>query len=73
MVRRVKKYQARKWGEDCWARLFSWFRETNLQGMQEGQTEREQMMRQPQRMKLIKDKENQIEGKNGCEQQLVGQ
>ena len=32
-------------------------------------------MRQQQRMKVIEgdDKENQVEGKNGREQQLVGQ
>ena len=35
---RVKKYQPRKIDKDCWARIFSWFREYDLQrkqGMQE--------------------------------------
>ena len=27
IVHRVKKKQPRKWSEDCWARIFSWFRE----------------------------------------------
>ena len=26
-VRRSNKYRHRKWCEDCWARIFSWFRE----------------------------------------------
>ena len=49
MVWRVKKYQPRKWSEDCWARIFSWFREYDLQckqGMQESQTKREEMRQQ---------------------------
>ena len=25
-VQRIKKYQLRKWSEDCWAIIFSWFR-----------------------------------------------
>ena len=57
MVRRIKKYQLRKWSEDCWARIFSWFREYNLQrkqGLQEGQTGKEEM-RQRQRMKVTKE------------------
>ena len=33
-VRRSKKYWIRKWGEHCWARIFSWFREYNLQRIQ---------------------------------------
>ena len=40
MVRRVKKYPPRKWCEDCWTRIFSWFGEYDLklkQGMQESQ------------------------------------
>ena len=28
---RVQQYQPRKWCEDCWARLVSWFTEDNLQ------------------------------------------
>ena len=34
MVQRVKKYQTRKWSDDCWARFFSWFREYDLQRKQ---------------------------------------
>ena len=26
----VKRYQPRKWGEDCWARIYSFFREYSL-------------------------------------------
>ena len=43
MVQKVKKYQPRKLVEDCWARIFSWFRENDLQGkkgVQEIQTEK---------------------------------
>ena len=29
-VRRSKKYRMRKWCEDCWARIFTWFREYKL-------------------------------------------
>ena len=77
MVRRINKFQPRKWGADCWARNLSWFREYILQrkqGMQKGSTGEEEM-RQQQRMKVIEgdDKENQVEGKHGREQQLVGQ
>ena len=41
--------------------------------MQESQTDKEEM-RQQQRMKVMTDmtKENQVEGKDGREQQLVG-
>ena len=55
MVQRVKKYQLRQWGEDCWPRIFSWFMENDLQrmqGMQEKQTEKEKM-RWQQRMKVM--------------------
>ena len=34
LVRRSKKYRVRKWSENCWARIFSWFREYNLQRIQ---------------------------------------
>ena len=57
MVRRTKKYRPRKWSEDCWARIFFWFREYHLQrkqGMQEGSTEKEEM-KQQQGMKVMKD------------------
>ena len=57
LVRRSQKYRLRKWSEDCWARIFSWIREYNLQrkrSMQEGSTEEEEMNQQ-QRMKAMKD------------------
>ena len=36
-VRQNKKYRIRKWREDCWARVFSLFREYNLQRRQSKQ------------------------------------
>ena len=44
----VKKqtYQLRRWSEDCWARILSWFRECILQrnkSVQAGETEEEEM------------------------------
>ena len=65
MVQRVSKYQPRKCGEDCWARIFSCFKEYNLQrkqGMHEGQTEKEEM-RQQQRMRVMKDMTKKIRAK----------
>ena len=43
MVQRVKKYRPRQWGEDCWARIFSSFRDFYLhrkKGMQARDTMR---------------------------------
>ena len=57
VVQRVKTYQPRKRGEDCWAKTFLWFREYDLQrkkGMQESRPEKEEM-RQQQRMKIMTD------------------
>ena len=51
-VRKSKKYRIRKWREDCWAKIFSLFREYNLQ--QEESTEEEEMTQQ-QRMAIMKD------------------
>ena len=48
-VRKNKRYKIRKWGEDCWARIFSLFREYNLQRLQSKQeesTEEEEMKQQ---------------------------
>ena len=62
-VRRVNEYQSRKWGGDCWARIFSGFREYILQrkqGMQEGQTEEEN---QQQRMRIMKEVTRNIRAK----------
>ena len=46
-----------EWGEDCWARVCSWFREYNLQrskNRQGGRTEEEDV-KQQQRMKTMTD------------------
>ena len=76
MVQRVKEYQPRKWCEDYWARIIPWFRECLLQrkqGMQEGQTEEEEMSPAAENENHEgDDEENQSERKNGCEQQWVG-
>ena len=53
------------WGEGCWAKIFSRFREYNLQRLQsmhEGTTEEEEMTRQ-QRMKIMKDMAMKIRSK----------
>ena len=75
MVQRVKKYQPRKCGEDCWARIFSCFKEYyNLQrkqGMHEGQTEKEEM-RQQQRTRVMKDMTKKIRAKEEWSQTIVG-
>ena len=45
-VRKSKKYNIKKWWEDCWTRVFSLFREYNrqcLQSKQEESTEGEEM------------------------------
>ena len=69
---RFKKYQLRKWSEDCWARIALGSGSITFsenQGMQEGHTAQEEM-RQQQRMKVMKDMTPKI-GTNGCEPQLV--
>ena len=46
LVRRRKNYPLRQWSEDCQAKIFSWFREYNLQrehSMHLGATEKEEM------------------------------
>ena len=56
-VRKSRKYRIRKWREDCWARIFSLFREFNLRRLQikqEESTEEEEMTQQ-QRMAIMKD------------------
>ena len=65
-VRRSKKYRIRKWRADCWARIFSLFREYNLQRLQNKQeesTEEEEMKQQ--RMAIMKDLLRKIRRKNG--------
>ena len=59
---------------DCWARIFSWFREYNLelkQGMQEGSTEEEEM-KQQKSMNVIKDMTRKSEQKKERMQTTVG-
>ena len=67
MVQRVEKYQPRKWSEDCRAKIFSWFREYDLQrkkGMRESQMEKAEMRQE--RMKVMTDtsRNNQIKRQN---------
>ena len=75
-VRRSKKYRIRKWGEDCWARLFPLLREYNLQRLQSKQEEltEEEEMKQQQRMAIVKDLLKTIgsKRKHGCRKPLVG-
>ena len=61
-VRRSRKYRIRNWWEDCWAIIFSWFREHNLQSVHEGSTEGEEMKWQ-RRMKVMKDMTKKIRSK----------
>ena len=64
-VRSNKKYRIRKWGEDCWARIFSLFREYSLQRLEskpEESTEEEERKKQ-QRMKIMKDLTKKIRSK----------
>ena len=70
-VRKNKKYRIKKWGEDCWARIFSLFKELNLQRLQCNQ---EEEIKQKQRMMTIKrtDKENKIRRKSGRQKKMVG-
>ena len=63
-VRRSRKYRIRKWGEDCWARIFALFREYNLQRrhcMDEYSTEED--MRRQQRMNVMKCMSKKIRSK----------
>ena len=56
-VRKSKRYRIRKWREDCWARIFSLFREDNFQRQQNKQEEltEEEEMKEQQRMAIMKD------------------
>ena len=56
-VRENKRYRLRKWGEDCWARIFSLFGEYNLQHRQRKQEKsmEDEEMKQKQRMVITKD------------------
>ena len=65
IVQRVKKHQSRKWSEDCWARIFSWFREYSLQRRKRSQESKpqEEDRRQQQRMKTMADTTRKIKAK----------
>ena len=74
LVRRNMQYRIRKWGEECWARIFSWFREYNLQRahcMKEDSTEEEEM-KQQQRMNVIQDMTRRIRAKDKWMRTAVG-
>ena len=75
-VRKNKKYITRKWRECCWARIFSLFREYNLQRLQSKQEEstEEEEMKQRQRMAIMKDLIWKIKskGRMGRPKQMVG-
>ena len=61
----IRRRHPRKWSEDCWARIFSLFREYELQrrkGMQESQNEKEEM-RQQQVIKIMTDMRRMIKSK----------
>ena len=59
------RYRIRKWREDCWTRLFSLFREHNLQRLQSKQEEstEEEAMKQQHRMVIMKDLMKKIRSK----------
>ena len=77
IVQRVKKYQHPMWNDDCCARIFSWFREYDLQrkkGVKESQTEKEDVRQQQKGEGHDRyDNKNQIRRQSGRKQQLVGQ
>ena len=52
-----KQGRVRKWREDCWARIFSLFREYNLQRRQSKQEESmgEEEMKLQQKLMIMKD------------------
>ena len=63
-IRKNKIYIIRKWREDCWARIFSLFREYNLQRLQSKQEElTEEEMKQQQRMAVMSDLIKKIRSK----------
>ena len=60
-----EKYRIRKWSEDCWTRVFSLFREYNLQRLQsmhDDSTKGEEM-KQQHRMVMMKDLIRKIRSK----------
>ena len=67
-MRKNKKYRMRKWREDCWAIIFSFFGEDNtqrLQCKQEESTEEEEM-KQQQRM-VFMTKKRKLKGRTDAE------
>ena len=67
-VRRSKKYRASKWREDCWARVFSLFREKTLQHLQ---SKRDEAAAKNEYNEGF-DGENQIKRKDVCRKPMVG-
>ena len=69
-VSKNKRFKIRKWREDCWAIIFSLFRENNLQRLQSKQEEstEEEETKQQQRMAIMKDLMKKIRSKRkgGC-------
>ena len=55
-VRKNKRNKVRKWGQDCWSKIFSLFIEYNLQRQQSKQEEltEEEEMKQQERMAIMK-------------------
>ena len=65
---KTRKNRLRKLGEDCWARIFSLFREHNLHRMQSKQEESTEVEeQQQQRMNIMKDltRKTRSKRKNG--------
>ena len=60
-----ERYRIRKWGEDCWARIVSFFREYNLQRLQcrEGVSAEEEELKQQKRMEIMKNLTRKIRSK----------
>ena len=71
-TQKQERYKIRKWREDCWARIFSFFGEYNLQRLQSKQedlTEEEEMMQQ-QRMAIMRDLIKKIRPKGRMDENL---
>ena len=75
MVQRVHQYQSWKWSEDCWARIFPWFRRCDAAKKHAGKSDRKggDETAAEDEDHDRDDKENPIKRQRGREQQLVGQ
>ena len=65
----AKTLKIGKWREDCWARIFSFFREYNLQRLQSKQEEltEEEEMKQQQRMAIMNDLIKKVRSKGSMD------